>query len=250
MQHSQRTGGASYGAGCGACSAGQQYEYPGSLTDLNPTGSAYTGRSAAAHEIRVKRKNNGSWELAEILQVNSNRQAVAHWYDLGSKERLERTTWTSDGVKEKVYTYDVTGDDVSDGIGSHSPSLISWWSYDASDRLSKQYVASSDHASESDWTLVRKLEYNDSGDFAMYPKDLLTVTDAQGTEYEVGNRKVIGPLINADDRWEGQTQNQLINWVFEVGLPREGPLVFDVPEDASGLKLVMEGTDEIIDLGF
>ena len=100
------------------------------------------------------------------------------------------------------------------------------------------------------WLVVTIEMVNDSGDFAMYPKDLLTVTDAQGTEYEVGNRKVIGPLINADDRWEGQSKNQLINWVFEVGLPREGPLVFGVPEDATGLTLVMEGTEDTIDLGF
>ena len=100
------------------------------------------------------------------------------------------------------------------------------------------------------WLVVTIEMVNDSGDFAMYPKDLLTVTDAQGTEYEVGNRKVIGPLINADDRWEGQSKNQLINWVFEVGLPREGPLVFGVPEDPTGLTLVMEGTEETIDLGF
>ena len=100
------------------------------------------------------------------------------------------------------------------------------------------------------WLIVTIEMVNDSGDFAMYPKGLLTVTDAQGNEYEVGTRKVIGPLINADDRWEGQSQNQLINWVFEVGLPREGPLVFDVAEDATGLTLVMEGTEESIDLGF
>ena len=100
------------------------------------------------------------------------------------------------------------------------------------------------------WLIVIIEMVNESDDLAMYPKDLLTVTGDRGDEYEVGTRKEIGPLINADDRWEGQSQNQLINWVFEVGLPREGPLVFDVPEDATGLKLVMEGTEETIDLGF
>ena len=30
----------------------------------------------------------------------------------------------------------------------------------------------------------------------------------------------------------------------------DGPLIYEVPEDATGLKLVMRGTDETIDLGY
>ena len=90
---------------------------------------------------------------------------------------------------------------------------------------------------------------NDTGDLAMLPRILPKVADVQGGEYQRAGMMVQDPLINADERWERQ-ENQLIQWVFETNLPREGPLVFDVPEKATGLKLVMEGTDETIELGF
>ena len=102
---------------------------------------------------------------------------------------------------------------------------------------------------EGMWLILIVEATNGTGDLAMLPKSLLKVTDAQGGEYGRTGMMVHDPLINADERWERQ-ENQLIQWVFEANLPREGPLVFDVPEEATGLKLVMEGTDEAIDLGF
>ena len=104
---------------------------------------------------------------------------------------------------------------------------------------------------EGVWLILTVEMVNATGEMAFIPKSLLKVTDAQGGEYEpAGVREAVGPLINDDERWESQQENQLMQWVFETELPREGPLVFDVPEEATGLKLVMEGTDETIDLGF
>ena len=103
---------------------------------------------------------------------------------------------------------------------------------------------------EGMWLILTVEVTNSTGDLAMLPKDLLKVMDAQGGEHERAGQKVHAPLIHADERWGSQQENQLIQWVFETGLPREGPLVFDVPADASGLKLVMGGTGETIDLGF
>ena len=31
---------------------------------------------------------------------------------------------------------------------------------------------------------------------------------------------------------------------------REGPLIFDIPDDSTGLRLVMKGTEDSLDLGF
>ena len=101
------------------------------------------------------------------------------------------------------------------------------------------------------WLVLGVEVTNDTGDLAMLAKKLLKVVDTQGTVYErAGVREAIGPLIWADDRWQGQKENQLADNVFDVGQTREGPLAFDVPEGASGFTLVMEGTEEVIDLGF
>lgn len=103
---------------------------------------------------------------------------------------------------------------------------------------------------EGIWLVLSVTATNNTGDLGMLPKRLLKVTDAQGGEHQRAGIKIIAPLIWADERWEGQMQNQLIDYVFEVGGSRDGPLAFDVPEGATGLTLVMEGTDETIDLGF
>ena len=101
------------------------------------------------------------------------------------------------------------------------------------------------------WLILVLEIVNVTGDLAFIPKSLLTVTDAEGGRYEPATvREAAGPLINADERWESLEENQLVQWVFKTEVPREGPLVFDVPQDATGLKLVMEGTEETIDLGF
>ena len=101
------------------------------------------------------------------------------------------------------------------------------------------------------WLILVVEIINGTGDMAFIPKSLLAATDAQGGHYEpAGVREAVGPLINDDERWDSQEENQLVQWVFETELPRQGPLVFDVPEAATGLKLVVEGTDETIDLGF
>ena len=103
---------------------------------------------------------------------------------------------------------------------------------------------------EGVWLILTVEMVNATEELAFIPKSLLMVTDAQGGQYQPAKaREAVAPLINADERWESQEKNQLIQWVFETELVRDGPMVFDVPEDATGLKLVMEGTDETIDLG-
>ena len=102
---------------------------------------------------------------------------------------------------------------------------------------------------EGMWLILGIELTNDTGDLAMLSKRLLKVVDAQGGEYAMVGLTVHYPHIYSDERWMKE-ENQLMQVVMDAGEVREGPLIYDVPEGATGLKLVMEGTDETIDLGF
>ena len=103
---------------------------------------------------------------------------------------------------------------------------------------------------EGMWLVLALEITNETGDLAMLSKRLLKVVDAQGMDYPVADAMPHFLLIDGDERWMTIQDNQLIEYVFEAGLPRGGPMVYDLPETAAGLKLVMDGTEETIDLGF
>lgn len=103
---------------------------------------------------------------------------------------------------------------------------------------------------EGIWLVLTVEVTNAAGDLAMLSKKLFTVTDAQGREHPVAETSMQFLIIEADERWATIQDHQLIEYVFDTGEPRGGPLPFDVPEDATGLKLVMKGTEDTIDLGF
>ena len=102
---------------------------------------------------------------------------------------------------------------------------------------------------EGMWLILGIELTNESGDLAMLSIRLLKVVDAQGREVGLEGLTVHYPHIYSDERWMKE-ENQLMQVVMDAGEAREGPLIYDVPEDATGLKLVMEGTDDTIDLGF
>ena len=102
---------------------------------------------------------------------------------------------------------------------------------------------------EGMWLILGIELANDTGDLAMLSKRLLTVTDAQGSVYDMQPLPIHYPHIYDDERWMKQ-ENQLMQVVMDADNVREGPLIYDVPEEATGLTLVMKGTDETIDLGF
>ena len=104
---------------------------------------------------------------------------------------------------------------------------------------------------EGVWIVLPVEITNESGDLAMLSKRQFTVVDDQGGEYPVGETTVLFvTILGSGGRWETVQDHQLIQFVFENGDTRTGPLVFDVPEDATGLKMVMEGTEDAIALGF
>ena len=78
---------------------------------------------------------------------------------------------------------------------------------------------------------------------------LLTVVDDQGRKASLEGIMIHFPHIWSEERWMKE-ENQVMQVVMHDGEVRQGPLIFDVAEDASGLTLVMRGTDETIDLGF
>ena len=100
--------------------------------------------------------------------------------------------------------------------------------------------------------LILPIRMNNIGDSenAFLPGGL-HILDDQGREIPVGSRLVHRSAIwiHDPDRW-GSDDNQLLPSFFLAEQAREGLAVFDVPLDVTGLKLVMKGTDETIDLGF
>ena len=103
---------------------------------------------------------------------------------------------------------------------------------------------------EGMWVVLVVEVTNVSGDLAMLSKNLFTVGDSQGGSYPLASTNPHFSLIEADERWASIEDSQLVQYVFTDGDTRGGPLVFDVPEDATGLKLAMQGTEDTIGLGF
>ena len=76
----------------------------------------------------------------------------------------------------------------------------------------------------------------------------LVVADEQGREAELAKGRPHQTLVYTSERW-GEFENQIFQNPMEAGVTWEGPLVFDVPDDATGLTLRFRGSDQSIDLG-
>ena len=113
----------------------------------------------------------------------------------------------------------------------------------------EEYGFPSVATTEDLWLILSTEVTNDTGEMALLPQRLLKVRDAQGREYELAGKMVHWPLIWVDARWMKE-ESYFFADVFDNGVTLEGPLIYEVPEDATGLTLVMEGTEETIDLGF
>lgn len=91
---------------------------------------------------------------------------------------------------------------------------------------------------------------NDSGEIRMLPGSLLKVRDAQGREFPLEQvYHHLGYIWN-DERWMDAKLHQLPQYPMDPGISREGPIIFDVPEDAEGLVMTAEGAEDTIALGF
>ena len=90
---------------------------------------------------------------------------------------------------------------------------------------------------------------NGAGEIRMFGKTSgLIVVDEQGRETELASGRPHQALAFSSERW-GAFENKIFQNPMEAGITWEGPLVFDVPEDATGLTLHFRGSGESIDLG-
>jgi len=99
------------------------------------------------------------------------------------------------------------------------------------------------------WLILPVKLVNQTQDVDMLTRGIFTVKDAQGRESAATGRPEHMMKVFSDDRW-GSMDNYLIENPMDPGLAREGPLIFDVAEDATGLRLVAKGTEESFGLGF
>ncbi|MEM7034883.1 MAG: hypothetical protein AAF629_35410 [Chloroflexota bacterium] len=85
---------------------------------------------------------------------------------------------------------------------------------------------------------------NDTGVLQVVPRDLFLIVDSQGREYKATKSAIqVGYGLLA-----GMTV--LLDAPMKVGETRESLLTYDVPNDATELKLKIKGTDQTIALGF
>ena len=90
---------------------------------------------------------------------------------------------------------------------------------------------------------------NISGEDQYVSQSVLKVMDADGQSYKSCGRIEHSVYVWITERWM-DLESILIPGVMVEGLTRQGPAIFDVPEDATGLLLMIDGVDETIDLGF
>ena len=131
------------------------------------------------------------------------------------------------------YKDDVVGDESEEGIGQ-----ITW--YETGER-------------EAEGTFLIapiKITYLGDAEDMIMPGHLGLVDD-QGNEIPVADRVVhlSAIWIHNPDRW-GSDDNWLLPVILDAQQSREGPVIFDVSPDATGLRLVLKGTEETLDLGF
>ena len=98
--------------------------------------------------------------------------------------------------------------------------------------------------------VVAPIEITNISDEALYvSQSVLKVMDSDGQSYDAGGRIEHKVYVWITERWMKE-EHELIPGVMDNGLTRQGPIIFDVPEDATGLALAIDGADDTIDLGF
>ena len=104
---------------------------------------------------------------------------------------------------------------------------------------------------EGIWAIAAIRLTNQASELKFVPRTLFLVSDAQGRESILASRNAHADFLweMEDDRWE-PTVNQVPDNMLDSGEIIEGPVIFDVPVDATRLVLEIEGMKETIELGF
>jgi hypothetical protein len=150
--------------------------------------------------------------------------------DVGASLRSDEWEVT---LLDQPHKDDIVGDESEEGI-----------------QLQTQYQTVAREA-EGVWIVV-PVRLTNVGEENMLATTTLQVRDDQGREFKIGDRLVHNTevLVASAERWGDTMENQLVQNVFDGGVTREGPAIFDVADDAKGLELILKGAEGGISLGF
>jgi len=99
------------------------------------------------------------------------------------------------------------------------------------------------------WLIIPVRLTNKADEVRVLARDVFVVKDAQDREFRVGRRPEHMEQVFSDERW-GSNDNYLVGNPMAPDLTREGPLIYDVAEDSTGLRMTAEGAGESLNLGF
>ena len=114
-----------------------------------------------------------------------------------------------------------------------------------------QYETSAQPAQRGEWVIVPIRLKNLAGEDMLLLVRTLRLRDDQGNEYELGKRNVhLAYIFYTDPETYGEQSNQHVQHVFETDEERLGPAIFDVPVDATGLVMILEGAEGELTIGY
>ena len=99
------------------------------------------------------------------------------------------------------------------------------------------------------WLVIPVRLTNSSEEVRVLSRDAFIVKDAQGREFRVGGRLEHQAHVFEVERWMSN-DHYLVENPMSAGQTREGPLIYDVAEDSTGLRMTVEGTEVSFSLGF
>ena len=98
--------------------------------------------------------------------------------------------------------------------------------------------------------LALAVEVTNTSDEEQYlSSGTLQVMDSSGQGYKAGAYIEHTVFVWITERWM-KKEHIIIPGVMDPGVTRQGPAIYDVPEDATDLKLVIDGAEGSINLGF
>ncbi len=114
-----------------------------------------------------------------------------------------------------------------------------------------QYETSAQPSQRGEWVIVPIRLRNLAGEDMLLLVRTLRLRDDQGNEYELGKRNVqLAYVFYTDPETYGEQSNQLVQHVFEIDEERLGPAIFDVPLEATGLVMILEGAEGELTIGY
>ena len=102
---------------------------------------------------------------------------------------------------------------------------------------------------EGVWLICTVDLTNNGEEMRMLSGKILKVTDDQGREFSMTGQSAHFIQIWSTEGW-AVPDNQTLQNPIEAGVSLVGPVIFDIAEDATGLRLTGEGIEESIGLGF